>query len=139
MAALTKGQAFGLFSSRNKCSPPYAARLAPPHSRIATLVHHKPSYLNLQHCSPRSPSTSCASTAAAVAVPEPPEHIRQGLNVPLLCRNLVLGLAAAAVWSVAASAFSGTGGLFASLSLVAEPSSSGRCGSQPSVSDHCKK
>ncbi len=72
-----------------------------------------------------SSSISAAATPAAVAyLPEPDRLGDQRLQ--RLCKNVLVGVAAAAAWSVAASAFcGGSTSPLASLTLATQPGASG--------------
>jgi hypothetical protein len=78
-----------------------------------------------QQCAPvgvvRSPAANAAASAAAYPL-QPSIDFRK---VQHLCKSVLIGVAAAAAWSIVASAFAGgAGGPFASLSLVSAGSSS---------------
>jgi hypothetical protein len=82
-----------------------------------------------QHIAPSPWQTSGSSTAAlaaasaaVAALPEPDRLIDQPLQ--RLCKNVLVGVAAAAAWSVAASVFGGSSSPLASLTIAFQPGAS---------------
>lgn len=84
-------------------------------------THRRPLRAPVNHV----PHTPCASSAvvAVVAQPDPRHH---SSSIQRLCKSVLVGVAAAAAWSVLASAFGPSSGPFASLTLSASaPGASG--------------
>ena len=71
-----------------------------------------------------SSAAAAAASAATAAFRAEPEGL---INHPLqrLCKNVLVGVAAAAAWSVAASAFGGSSSVLASLTIATQPGASG--------------
>lgn len=91
-----------------------------------------PTQTRTSHISPRlwhtAPGSSAAATTAAAvsaALPADPESF---VSHPLqrLCKNVLVGVAAAAAWSVAASVFGGSSSPLASLTIATNPGASSK-------------
>jgi hypothetical protein len=71
-----------------------------------------------------SSSTPAAAAAASAALTSQPDRIN-GHSLHRLCKNVLVGMAAAAAWSVAASVFGGSSSPLASLTIASNPGASG--------------
>jgi hypothetical protein len=98
---------------RHSCVPPLPAR-SQQHAVLPPW----------QTCGSSSIAVAAATPAAAAHLPEPDRFI--DCRLQRLCKNVLVGVAAAAAWSVAASVFGGSTSPLASLTIATQPGASGQ-------------